>query len=60
MTIEKIRKKLLHLHTKEDELNREIGNLDKAIRKAQKTKLKIAKQVSNNMIYRNSLIEKQK
>lgn len=56
MTKEKIRERLKVCHENENELNRKISTLDITIRNCEKQKLKIAKQVSNNMLYRNKLI----
>ncbi len=58
MTTEQIREKLLVLHKKEDELNRKIAKADNTIKGCRKEKEKWAKQVSKNMKYRNSLINK--
>jgi hypothetical protein len=49
--------KIQELHEKENELNREIGKIDKEIKLLQKRKVKLAKQVSANMKYRNKLID---
>lgn len=56
MNQEYIRSKLKTLHEKEKELNKEMGKIDYQIKTLSKKKVKIAKQVSNNMRYRNRLI----
>lgn len=53
-----IRNKLKNLHEQENELNKQMGKLNGQIKALQKKKDKLAKQVSNNMRYRNSLINK--
>lgn len=58
MTTQQIRQRLLLCHQSENELNREIGKLDNTIKDARKKKIKLAKAVSKNMRYRNSLILK--
>lgn len=60
MTTEQIRERLLLLHKAEDELNRKIGSIDAQIKGLTKDKAKLAKQVSSNMRYRNTLISKLK
>ena len=56
MTTEQIREKLLKLHSEENEMNKEMGKQNYQIKLCQKKKLKIAKQISVNMKYRNKLI----
>lgn len=56
MTLEKIRLKLLELHQQEDEMNYEIGDIDKQIRQLKKKKQKLTKRISGNMKFRNRLI----
>lgn len=51
-----LRDKLSQLHKGEDELNKQIGLIDKQIAQLLKQKLKLAKLVSKNMKYRNLLI----
>jgi len=58
MTTEQIRERLLLLHKAEDELNRKIGSIDAQIKGLNKDKAKLAKRVSSNMRYRNTLISK--
>lgn len=53
-----VKEKLLQLHRQEDEMNKQIGKLDKEIRVANRKKAKLAKMVSSNMKYRNKLINK--
>lgn len=55
-----IHDKLADLHKRENELNKQISNLDKIIRISKQQKLKFAKQVSANMRYRNILINRLK
>lgn len=57
MTTDQIREKLLKLHTEENEMNKEMGGYNRTIKDCQKKKLKIAKQISANMKYRNKLIK---
>lgn len=58
MTTEQIRKKLLDLHIRENELNRKISKADNTIKGCRKEIEKLAKKVSKNMRYRNILINK--
>lgn len=58
MTKEQIRERLILCHQSEDAINKQIGHLDKTIKDAEKKKVKLAKQVSKNMLYRNKLINK--
>jgi len=58
MTQEQIKNKLLQLHRKENEMNKVLSNLDKQMKDAQKKKNKVAKMISSNMKYRNTLINK--
>jgi len=44
------------LHDSENEKNREIGKIDKEIKRLNARKLKLARQISNNMLYRNRLL----
>lgn len=60
MTTEQIRERLLLLHKEEDELNKKMGSIDAQIKGLNKDKAKLAKQVSSNMRYRNTLISKLK
>lgn len=57
MTTEKIRLRLTELHSRENELNAAMGQIDKEIKLLTATKAKIAKRISNNMKHRNKLIE---
>lgn len=56
MEQEKIRSKLKVLHDQENGLNKEMGKVNFQIKQLKKQKDKIAKRVSNNMRYRNRLI----
>jgi hypothetical protein len=58
MTKEQIRERLILCHQAEDAINKDMGNLNKIIKDAEKKKIKLAKQVSKNMLYRNKLIQK--
>lgn len=55
---DKIKYALLKMREQEDELNLQIGNIDKQIRFLTQKKESIAKKVSKNMRKRNSLINK--
>lgn len=56
MIDEKTKKRLEQLHEQENNLNKEMGEISYQISQLEKRKAKIAKQVSNNMKYRNRLI----
>ncbi len=58
MTTEQIRERLLLCHQAENSINKELSRLDKVIKDANKKKTALAKRVSKNMKYRNSLIAK--
>lgn len=60
MTTEQIRERLLLCHQAEDEINKRMGRIDAQIKGLNKDKAKLAKQVSSNMRYRNTLILKLK
>lgn len=51
-----IRRRLKELHVHENEFNYQISIIDKEIKVLLKKKAKFARQVSNNMKYRNRLI----
>lgn len=51
-----IRDRLKRLHDQENELNKEMSKIDYQIKMLRKQKEKVAKRVSNNMRYRNKLI----
>lgn len=52
-----IREKLLQAHRQENEMNKEMANINKQISVLQRKKTKLAKMVSSNMKYRNQLIK---
>lgn len=56
MQNEKTKNKLAELHLHENEWNKEISILDATIKNCNKKKIKLAKQISNNMKYRNKLL----
>jgi chromosome segregation ATPase len=56
MNTEKIRNKLIELHNQENDMNKEMGNINKQIFLLQKEKEKITKRISGNMKFRNRLI----
>lgn len=58
MTIEQIRERLILCHQAENEINRKMSVLQATIKHSEKEKKKLALQVSKNMRYRNSLINK--
>jgi len=58
MTQEQIREKLFNCHKTENDYNREMAKLDLQIKSIEKRKAALARKVSKNMRYRNSLIEK--
>ena len=51
--------KIAMLHEREDALNKEMGEIDKQIRLLQRRKLKITRLISNNMLFRNKVINRQ-
>lgn len=57
MTKEDLKQRIKLCKQAETALNKEIGKLDKIIKTAEIKKAKLAKHVSMNMLYRNSLIE---
>lgn len=52
----KIKRKIKENHEQEDSYNREIGNIDKQIKKLKTRKQALVKMVSKNMKYRNLII----
>lgn len=58
MTKDQVKTKLKKLHEDEDKLNKQMGKNNKQIAHLQKQNVKLAKSVSKNMLYRNSLISK--
>ncbi len=60
MTNEQIREKLALCKQSENAINKELSRLEWTIKDAKKKKAKLAIQVSKNMRYRNSLINKLK
>lgn len=48
----------MEAHQQEDEMNREMTKIDKQIYELQKRKNKLAKRISGNMKFRNTLINK--
>lgn len=60
MTQDQIRKRLTDCHDAENKMNKEMSDLYWQIKTAIKRREKLFKQVSKNMKYRNSLINKLK
>lgn len=58
MDNKRIKLRLLELHAQEDEMNKEMGRINKTISDLQKKKKKLASRISGNMRFRNRLIEK--
>jgi hypothetical protein len=58
MTKEQIRERLAKCHKEELSLNKQMGAIGKHIGFLERRKAKLAKLVSKNMKYRNSLIAK--
>lgn len=57
MTQEKIRERLANCHEAENKLNKEMTRLNWVIKDSVNKKIGLAKKVSTNMKYRNSLIK---
>jgi hypothetical protein len=56
----KIKDRLLKLHEEEDVMNVEMGKIDKQIKLLGKRKSKLSKRISENMKFRNRLINQLK
>lgn len=60
MTQQQIREKLSSCHKTENGYNKEMAKLDLQIKGIIKRKISLARKISKNMRYRNSLIERLK